>query len=207
MTAEEFCARLHVEVRRLETCSFPACKERLPLNGVYFLFEKGERGHGGPRIVRIGSHTGVGKLPSRMAEHMTKNKDRSIFRKNIGRALLNRANDPFLRQWNWDLTKREKRVRYGPLLDTVRQEAVETEVLRYIVDNFTFAVFCIDDKSARLDFEKHAIATVAQCAQCGPSEAWLGNSSPLDSVRVSGLWQKQHLQGENLAPEEFEWLG
>lgn len=204
--AENACGQLHARVRHLETYPFPAQKELLPGNGVYFLFEKGEHGHGGPRIVRIGSHTGVGNLPSRMKEHTTKNKDRSIFRKNIGRALLHKAGDIFLQQWNWDLTKRENRHHYAPLLDSARQEVIETEVSQYFVDNLTFAVVRIDDQTARLNFEKHAIATVAQCAQCCPSEVWLGNSSPIESIRKSGLWLKQHLRGEVLASEEFKWL-
>ena len=97
------------------------------MNGVYFLFERSELGHGGMRIVRIGSHTGADKLPSRMAEHTTKNKDRSIFRKNIGRALLNKAGDPFLEQWNFDLTSRANRARYGPLVGATRQSQVEEQ--------------------------------------------------------------------------------
>ena len=143
----------------------------------------------GSRVVRVGSHTGANNLPNRLMEHMTKKKDRSIFRKNIGRALLNQAGDPFLKQWNWDLTKRKDRVRFGPLLDVARQEAVELKVSRHIEGNFTFAFVRIDDKTERLNFEKHAIATVAQCSHCGPSEPWLGNFSPVDPIRESGLWQ------------------
>ena len=63
-------------------------------NGVYILFEKNESGHNGDRIVRIGSHTGNDNLVKRLEEHFLKeNKDRSIFRKNIGRALLNKNSD------------------------------------------------------------------------------------------------------------------
>ncbi len=117
MTPADPCARLHAVIRNLEVHPFPVDKKRVPLNGVYVLFEKRELGHGGMRIVRIGSHTGADKLPSRMAEHTTRNKDRSIFRKNIGRALLNMAGDPFLEQWNFDLTTRAKRRHFGPLVD------------------------------------------------------------------------------------------
>jgi hypothetical protein len=36
-----------------------------------------------------------------LKEHfVNENKDRSIFRKNIGRALLNKDNDYFIEQWN-----------------------------------------------------------------------------------------------------------
>lgn len=103
MTAPNACARLHAAVRKLRMFPFPANPALLPPNGVYFLFEAGEIGHDGARIVRIGSHTGAGNLPSRLQEHTTANKDRSIFRKNIGRALLTKAMDSFLQQWELDL--------------------------------------------------------------------------------------------------------
>jgi hypothetical protein len=65
------------------------------VNGIYVLFERGEECHDGGRIVRVGTHTGDGQLRSRMLQHfVNENKDRSIFRKNIGRALLNRDRDP-----------------------------------------------------------------------------------------------------------------
>lgn len=72
----------------------------MPTDGIYVLFESGEESHGGDRIVRIGTHTGVGQLRSRLQQHFVKeNKDRSVFRKNIGRCLLNRDSDPFLPEW------------------------------------------------------------------------------------------------------------
>ena len=203
MTVQAACTRLHELIWSLGNYPFPARKELLPENGVYFLFEKGELGHGGRRIVRIGSHTGSGNLGSRLAEHTTKNKDRSIFRKNIGRALLRKANDPFLKQWEWDLTSREKRTKYGPLLDVARQAVAETEVSNYIQDSFTFAVLTLDESRTALDLEKRAIATVAQCTVCQPSTSWLGNFSPKDSIRQSGLWQIQHLKGVLFSAEEL----
>ena len=72
----------------------------IPSNGIYCIFEKGERYGDNDRIVRVGSHTGNNKLLTRLKEHFIKtNKDRSIFRKNIGRALLHKANDPYLSIW------------------------------------------------------------------------------------------------------------
>lgn len=77
-------------------------------NGVYILFEKNEFGHNGDRIVRIGSHTGNDNLVKRLEEHFLKeNKDRSIFRKNIGRALLNKNSDSYLDIWDIDLTSKK----------------------------------------------------------------------------------------------------
>ena len=66
--------------------------------GALVLFEKSEKAHDVDRIVRIGTHTGQDNLKSRLKEHFINEvKDRSIFRKNIGRCLL--RNDPFLQDW------------------------------------------------------------------------------------------------------------
>lgn len=110
----ELCEQLHRVVRRGTLHSFPFELARLPRNGIYVLFEHGEECHGGSRIVRVGSHRGEGQLPSRMLQHfVAENKDRSIFRKNIGRALLNKGGDPYLAQWDHDRTSRAGRARFG----------------------------------------------------------------------------------------------
>ena len=65
------------------------------------LFETGELAHGADRIVWVGTHTGSNEMPSRLKQHFLKeNKDRSIFRKNIGRALLNRRRTLYLPSGN-----------------------------------------------------------------------------------------------------------
>jgi hypothetical protein len=65
----------------------------------------------GSRIVRIGTHTGANQLCSRLKQHfLNEMKDRSIFRKNIGRCLLKQANDPFLEFWELDLTSHAARL-------------------------------------------------------------------------------------------------
>lgn len=206
MLIDDACGRLHSIVGGLPAFPFPALADRLPRNGLYVLYEKDECGHGGRRIVRIGSHTGSGNLPKRLAEHTTANKDRSIFRKNLGRALLNRSGDPFLEQWNWDLTTKANRERYEPLLDKVRQRSVENEVTAYVMDSFAFSVLPVDDRATRLGLERAMIATVAQCRHCRASVGWLGNSSPVESIRTSGLWLKQHLVGPMLTDHQLQWL-
>lgn len=57
-------------------------------NGIYIVFEKGECYKGKERIVRVGTHTSDGRLKQRLFDHFLKeNKDGSIFRKNIGKAM------------------------------------------------------------------------------------------------------------------------
>src|SRR3989344_2894303 len=107
------CESLHTWVRMLPIFRFPFDGEEISANGIYFLFEKGERAHGGARIVRVGTHTGEGQLLSRLKQHfITPNKDRSIFRKNIGRALLSCDEDSFLADWELDLTSAAARARH-----------------------------------------------------------------------------------------------
>ena len=94
------CHKLHCLFNSLPLLGFPFDMAKIPKNGLYVLFENGEYGHGTNRIVRIGTHTGNNQLPSRLQQHfMRENMDRSIFRKNIGRALLNKAKDPYLAIW------------------------------------------------------------------------------------------------------------
>jgi aspartate oxidase len=91
------CQTIHQLSRHLKRHQFPFDNPEIPKNGIYFLFEKQENGHGQDRIVRVGTHTGDNQLYSRLKQHfLNENKDRSIFRKNIGRALLTKNKDLFL---------------------------------------------------------------------------------------------------------------
>jgi hypothetical protein len=202
------CAELHGLARRGTDHSFPFDRVRLPLNGIYVLFEVGEHAHDGLRIVRVGTHTGAGQLPSRLTQHFVKeNKDRSIFRKNIGRALLNKAADPFLAEWELDRTSRTARTRHGIEDKTAKRQAVEGDVTKYLQGHFRFVVFRVDEKSDRLDFESRIISTVSRCDECRPSSDWLGLSSPKEKIRQSGLWLVNELYKEPLMPADLQRLG
>ena len=205
MSTGAICAELHDLMVTLERHPFPP-SARVPENGVYFVFERGERAHEKDRIVRVGSHTGRGNLATRLAEHATHNKDRSIFRKNIGRALLNRAHDSFLQSWNLDLTSRANRDRYGASVDFEKQGRVEAEVTAHIEGQMSAAVVGFADAAEALYFERLCIGTLSACTLCKPSPAWLGNFSPEARIRESGLWQVQHLQEAGLAPDDLAAL-
>ncbi len=203
----EICERVHILFNELPRHHFPFDEKRIPQNGIYVLFEKGEHAHGGDRIVRVGTHTGQNQLRSRLKQHFVhENKDRSIFRKNIGRALLNKTNDPFLEQWNWDLTTKKAKERYLPLLDEEKQQQVESMVTAYIRQNFSFVVFGVADKAARLFWEQKIISTVSWCNACRPSSTWLGLHSPIQKIRESGLWLVQGLYQKGLTWEELAKL-
>jgi hypothetical protein len=200
------CAELHVWANSLEVFRFPFDKKLIPLNGLYFLFEKGEDGHGTRRIVRVGTHTGEGQLRSRLCQHfLLENKDRSIFRKNIGRALLSRDHDPFLKIWELDRTSRKIRSQYSEI-DLDRQRAIERCVSQYIRKYFSFVVVGIAGRKERLTLESRAISTVSLCEECKPSAQWLGCHSPKAKVRESGLWLVNELHQEPLGIGDLSTL-
>jgi len=183
------CRAVHNLTKQLERHSFPFKDSVIPKNGIYVLFQQSEVGHEQDRIVRVGTHTGDDQLCSRLKQHfLAENKDRSIFRKNIGRALLNKRNDPFLKHWEFDLTTRKAKDQYSSLVDFDYQKKVENEVSQYIRDNFSFVVFEAENKADRVEIESKLISTVSLCDECRPSDNWLGNCSPKTKIVVSGLW-------------------
>ena len=204
MDKENCCKEIHELFNSMKKHSFPYNPNDIPLNGIYILFQKGEKAHGVDRIVRIGTHTGKDQLRSRLWQHfVNENKDRSIFRKNIGRALLNKDKDSFLEKWELDLTPKENKDRYIKDVDMQKQKQVEKQVTKYLQDNFTFVVFEVLDKDERLELESKIISTVSSCKECHASKDWLGNYSPKDKIRESGLWLVNELYKEPLSEKDM----
>jgi hypothetical protein len=198
------CHTIHQWFNGMKKHSFPFNEQEIPKNGIYILFEKEEFAHSTNRIVRIGTHTGNNKLRSRLFQHfLNENKDRSIFRKNIGRALLNKDKDQFLKQWELDLTTKNAKEQYSNSVDFKKQKEVEKKVTKYIQDNFSFVVFQIDDKEKRLEIESRIISTVSLCDECKPSENWLGLFSPKEKIRKSGLWLVNELWKTPLSDKDM----
>ena len=172
-----------------------------------FCLKKGETAHGANRIVRFGTHTGNDQLRSRLKQHfLVENKDRSIFRKNIGRAFLNRDRDPFLSDWELDLTARKAKEQHSGRVDIARQQAIERRVSDYIQTSFSFVSVPADEKEQRLRLEAPLISTISLCETCRPSTAWLGRFSPKEKIQKSGLWLVNELYGQPLSNEEFSKL-
>ena len=178
--------------------------DQIPLNGIYIMFEKGEKHGELDRITRTGSHTGFGQLRSRLDQHfLNENKNRSIFRKNIGRCLLNRTQNPYLERWEMDTTSRLEKDKNLHLIDKDFELFLEKKISRYIQENISFTVVKVEDKNDRLFWEGRIIASLASYPFIQPSENWLGNHSPKEKIRKYGLWQEQHLFGVPLREEEF----
>ncbi|MGA2663630.1 MAG: hypothetical protein ABSF83_01625 [Nitrososphaerales archaeon] len=221
----ESCRWLHEQLEFLgRAFRYGFSPESLPRNGIYFFYEDGETwGHGGdarPHIVRIGTHRD-GNFRSRMSEHFLLNEssamdfdekrsrphDRSIFRKNIGRALLARDGDPYLEVWNSDLIKDANKERYRALRDVQKEKRLESEVTKILRKQFSFRFLVVADEAARMGksgLESRLIGTVAQCGKCKPSSNWLGLHSPEKRIREGRLWQVQHLNSPPISDADRE---
>jgi hypothetical protein len=198
------CQEIHKIFNSMNRFKFPFDEAKIPKNGIYIIFEKGEKAHGYDRMVRIGTHTGKDQLRSRLQQHfINENKDRSIFRKNIGRAILNKEHDTFITYWELDLTPKENRDKYAKTLDMDKQKQIEKKVTKYIRDNLSFAVFQVDEMKKRLELESKLISTISACKECKASSNWLGNHSTKEKIRNSGLWQVNELFKESLTETEI----
>lgn len=202
--SNQICDSLHQLLGGLSAHTFPYQEDQIPRNGIYVLFEDGESAHGANRIVRIGTHTGSNQLRSRLKQHfLSERKDRSIFRKNVGRCLLNRDNDPFLEHWEIDLTSRAARAEYGAKIDLDKQNEIEKRVSEYIRVHLRFVTFEVQDKDRRLALESKMISTVSHCENCTSSATWLGRHSPKNKISLSGLWQVNELRKTPLSIDEI----
>jgi hypothetical protein len=207
VTVEQVCHSMHELVATLPMYGFPYSEAQVPRNGIYFLFEDDELAHGVNRIVRVGSHTGDNQLRPRLKQHfLNEITDRSIFRKNIGRCLLNRDKNPFLKSWELDLTTRAARELYAGKIDFEEQKRIEKQVSEYMRLHFRFVVFEVQDKAKRLELESKLVSTISQCNKCGPSPNWLGHSSPKSKIQSSGLWQVNELNKSPLSQQELKEL-
>ncbi len=220
----DICKWLHEQLECLPVIRFPFSPEQLPWNGIYFFYEDTEiSGHDIEklRIVRVGTHKD-GNFRSRIAEHYLLDeskmnfdatkpapKDRSIFRKNIGRALLNRSEGPYLKTWEIDFTKKDNRDNYGRLRDIEKEKKIEREVTQLLRNQFSFRFIILEQAALRMGsngLECSLIGTVARCGMCKPSGNWLGNYSPKEQVRSSGLWLVQHLRAKQIDDRSQQML-
>lgn len=220
----EKCEWLHAQLEQLKMIKYPFNLEKLPKNGIYFFYEEGETwGHGGNqhRIVRVGTSKD-GNFQSRIAEHyhLEESKmnfnanrpgphDRSIFRKNIGRAILNQHGDNYLRTWEIDFTSHKNREKYASQRDIEKEKRIESEVTQLLRSNFYFKYIELEGQTERMGktgLESDLVGTLAQCSQCRASNNWLGKKSSESEIREGKLWQIQHLEAQPITERDKETI-
>lgn len=201
----ELCAKLHELF-----CNMPRFHsktiDQVPWkDGIYIMFETGEQYRKGERIVRIGTHTSPGRLKRRLKDHyLAENKDGSIFRKNIGRAMLNKNNHPYLPVWSFDSSdKNMTRHRFGDAFDEEFQAQLEKQISRYLQSNVTFTCFPVPEANKRLRYEEGIISTLNRAPDFIATNEWRGRFSPVKDIRESGLWLVRGLDAMPLTQNEY----
>ncbi|MEG2411514.1 MAG: hypothetical protein RSA29_07395 [Clostridium sp.] len=172
-------------------------------NGIYFFFENGEKYQGLDRIVRVGTHRSQGRLRNRLKDHYKHNKDGSIFRKNIGRAILNYDKDNYLKVWNINFSEQSNVKKYGDIRDIDKEKVLEERISKHLKDKLTFTCIRVDDNSDRARLEDGIISTLNNDETFYPSNEWVGRFSTEIEIRNSGMWLKQGLDAEVLNAEEL----
>ncbi len=203
------CNEIHKMFRTQKRHYFPFDRNDIYANGLYILFEKGENAHCCDRIVRIGCNKQDGELPDVIDRHfLNGTKDSSIFRKHIGRAILNRSSEnPYPDYWELNLKSKEARGSSNYQSYIEHQNILEQKVSEIISNNFSFCLLQIRSKDERIELESGIIATIAQCEKCGPSKNWFGRFSPKYKITAFGLWHVNGLKNkplENWQIENFE---
>ena len=205
---QDLCYELHSLFNSLPRYNFNTIDDIPFSNGIYIFFEKNEFYKGFDRIVRVGTDTGQNNLKSRMKQHLVnENKDRSIFRKNIGRAILNKnKNFELLSYWNLDLTKREDKDKYFNTELNTQCKLLEKEISIYMQNNFSFVVFNVEKKEDRLRLESAIISILNKCEDFIASDMWLGNFIPEikgNHIKDCRMWLSQGLKATPLTNDEF----
>lgn len=179
--------------------------DKLPFNdGIYVMFEKGEKYFTMDRIVRIGTHNGDGRLKKRLKNHFIgKNADGSIFRKNIGRAFLHKVKDPYEPIWELNTSKVQVREANVNVINLQKEEFIEDTITEYLKNNISFVCFYVNTKVERLRLEEALISTLNQSNNFTSSVNWLGLSHPKEEIVNSKLWNIQGLKGVPLTESEI----
>lgn len=166
-------------------------------NGIYFIMSKSIKLSGVDRIMRIGTHTSDDNLIKRLKQHyQLKHQRSSIFRKNIGRCLLNKDSDSYLEIWNSD--------RNNTLIDKERERQIENDITDYLTNNTYIICIEVKSKEDRLKYEGGLISSLHIDRKFDLPKQWLGLYSPKKEIRQSGLWCVMGLKDPPLTDKEFE---
>jgi len=188
-----------------------------PKRGVYFFLEPGERRSttgSGLRVVRVGTHAlkagSKTTLWSRLRQHRGSvrgsrpgggNHRGSVFRLHVGSALITRGNwsEASMECWGYgsSASKAVRQAEY-PLECAVSQHIRSMPFLWLEVEDAP------GPESKRGYIERNAIALLSNYSPQGkpidpPGASWLGHHAASASVRLSGLWNSNHV-AESYSP-------
>jgi hypothetical protein len=194
MPQEVGSGQIHAVLRGLRRYRVGFNASDLPENGIYFFYEEGETFEGAERIVRVGTHVGEGRLSKRLKLHYSGTARRSVFRRNVGNAILRAG-------LVGGIPSDATHLGSGPFSAEL-EDAISTR----FYETFSFRVVRVDDRDDRLRLEAGSIALLAAEPMAVPSANWLGRSSPVDAIQTFGLWNRNHVAGAPLSVADFDLL-
>lgn len=160
--------------------------------GVYFMVDKNEEFCGYPRIVRVGTHKGDGRLKKRLGQHfMTEDKNGSILRKYVGSALLSQNKDDYLKIWEYNSRSTKVYKQWQSDININKERATELRVSKYLRESINF--YCIDIKQSaeRLKFKESVLRSLYDDESFRATESWLGGFNPELHIGTYGLWNEE----------------
>ena len=185
-----------------------------PQRGVYFFFERGEAQilpTEGSRVVRVGTHGltvgSTSTLWGRLSQHRGNaqsglgNHRGSIFRLMLGVALARRNSVALPKSWGVGSSRSQAARKLGHSPSAIKEDeaTLEAMVSQYI-GKMPFLWLSVPDDpgpaSSRGFIERNAIALLSgfhATAMDVPSPQWLGRDSDRERVRLSGLWNSNHV--------------
>ena len=108
--------------------------------------------------------------------------------------------------WEIDFTKRENRESSGDRRNIGKEKRIESAITKIPRETFSFRFIVIESQRERMRLESSLIGTVASCKLCNPSNNWLGNKSPKQQIKRSGLWLVQHLRANGINESDKETI-
>lgn len=197
------CKAVHEFFNQMSRMDYKTISDIPFNNGIYIMFENGQKYGDLDRIVRIGTHTSDNRLKIRLKDHfINKNKDGSIFRKNIGKAMLNKSHDQYLDIWTLDTSNRYNKDK----INEEKEAKIENSVSNYLQNNVSFVCFHVAKKEDRLRLEEALISLLNKSDDFYPDNDWLGKFSSVNKISQSGLWLTQGLDADPLTAAEFAMI-
>lgn len=171
-------------------------------NGLYVFFDKNHQLDDELfRIVRVGTHTQDNNLINRIRNHYRGSKNSSIFRKNIGIALLNSRNDDYLKIWQLDTSQPVIREKFADKINKLKEAELEQEITNYINDNLFFVAFEAPSAAERLKIESGLISALTYATNNKQAHDWLGNFSGKLNILRSGMWLVKEMDLEPISAQ------
>lgn len=181
----ELIDRLEEGLDGKKPCNCIYKESDIPEGGIYFIFEENENRaceQGKMRVVRVGKEV---SFSGRWKQHWGQsngggNHRISAFRRRIGEAIISRKGLD-VPTWDFDGI---------PRLELPKEEKEAEELVSKHIRERMQLLWVSIPLNDIIPMEKKSISFISNCRKPfdRPTSDWLGNDSPYEEVKLSGLW-------------------